>query len=311
MARTHLGVSQLPNQKIRVAVLGTGNIGTDLAERLVADDEFELVAFVGRRADSPGLERMKGRVPHLIADGFAGLASMLDELDGVFDATSALDHFSHWPRIEEAGKWVVDLTPSRIGRPLVPELIGRQSEMSLSSGYSANYSMVTCGGQSAAPLIFGMSKAAKNGLRLEMSSSISSRSAGPATRKNIEQYISATENLSSLLYPTVPTKAILVLNPVEPPAMMRTTVSIDAQAFDLEVAKSSVHEIVDQVKKYVPGYSLVVDPHLTPAGSLSATVKVTGQGFFLPDYAGNLDIINSAAVETARRHMAAFTGGRA
>jgi acetaldehyde dehydrogenase len=112
-----------------------------------------------------------------------------------------------------------------------------------------------------------------------------------------------------LLFSAVPTKAILVLNPVEPPAMMRTTVSIDAEAFDLDVAKDAVHEIVDQVKKYVPGYSLVVDPHITPAGSLSATVKVTGQGFFLPDYAGNLDIINSAAVETARRHMAAFPGG--
>lgn len=298
----------MSNRKIRVAVLGTGNIGTDLAERLLADDEFELAAFVGRRSDSPGLERMGGRIPNLIPDGFAGLEAMLGEIDGVFDATSALDHFSHWPKIEEKGKWVVDLTPSRIGKPLVPELIGRQSEMALSSGYSANYSMVTCGGQSAAPLIFGMNKAAKNGQRLEMSSSISSKSAGPATRRNIEQYISATENLSSLLFPAVPTKAILVLNPVEPPAMMRTTVSIDAEAFDLDLAKDAVHEIVDQVKKYVPGYSLVVDPHITPAGSLSATVKVTGQGFFLPDYAGNLDIINSAAVETARRHMAAFLG---
>ena len=299
----------MSNRKIRVAVLGTGNIGTDLAERILADDEFELAAFVGRRSDSPGLERMRGRIPNLFSDGFAGLEAMLGEVDGVFDATSALDHFSHWPKIEEMGKWVVDLTPSRIGKPLVPELIGRQSEMALSSGYSANYSMVTCGGQSAAPLIFGMNKAAKNGQRLEMSSSISSRSAGPATRRNIEQYISATENLSSLLFSAVPTKAILVLNPVEPPAMMRTTVSIDAEAFDLDLAKDAVHEIVDQVKKYVPGYSLVVEPHITSAGSLSATVKVTGQGFFLPDYAGNLDIINSAAVETARRHMAAFPGG--
>jgi hypothetical protein len=119
---------------------------------------------------------MSGRIPNLISDGFAGLEAMLVEIDGVFDATSALDHFSHWSKIEEMGKWVVDLTPSRIGKPLVPELIGRQSEMALSSGYSANYSMVTCGGQSAAPLIFGMNKAAKNGQRLEMSSSISSKS---------------------------------------------------------------------------------------------------------------------------------------
>jgi acetaldehyde dehydrogenase len=111
------------------------------------------------------------------------------------------------------------------------------------------------------------------------------------------------------LVPGVPTKAILVLNPIEPPAMMRTTVSIEAGSFDLELAKSEVNRIVEQVNHYVPGYSMVVEPHLTSAGSISATVKVTGQGFFLPDYAGNLDIINSAAVETARRHMASFVEG--
>lgn len=297
------------SRRIRVAILGTGNIGTDLAERLLADNHFELVAFVGRRSDSPGIERLKSRIPNIITNGFVGLEPMLEELDGVFDATSALDHLTHWPIIESKGKWVVDLTPSRLGRPMVPELLGRHDSMALSSGYPVNYSMVTCGGQSAAPLIFGLGAAAKNGIRLEISSSISSKSAGPATRRNIEQYIGTTENLASLLFPGVPSKAILVLNPVEPPAMMRTTVSIDAESFDLDLAKCEVSTVVDQVRKYVPGYSLVVEPHLTHSGAISATVKVTGQGFFLPDYAGNLDIINSAAVETARRHMAAFSGG--
>ncbi len=301
----------MTNRKIRVAVLGTGNIGTDLAERLLADGEFELVAFVGRRSDSPGLERMKSRIPNLITNGFEGLDSMLDDLDGVFDATSALDHLSHWPTIQRHGKWVIDLTPSRLGFPMVPELLGRHESMALASSFSVNYSMVTCGGQSAAPLVFGMGKAAEGAVRLEISSSISSKSAGPATRRNIEQYITATESLASLLVPGVPTKAILVLNPIDPPAMMRTTVSIEAESFDLERAKSEVNKIVNQVNQYVPGYSIVVEPHLTSAGSISATVKVTGQGFFLPDYAGNLDIINSAAVETARRHMASFFGGGA
>jgi acetaldehyde dehydrogenase (acetylating) len=299
----------LTSRKIRVAVLGTGNIGTDLAERLLSDEEFELVAFVGRRSDSPGLERMKSRIPNLISNGFEGLEALLGGLDGVFDATSALDHLDHWPTIQTHGKWVIDLTPSRLGSPMVPELLGRHESMALSKGFSVNYSMVTCGGQSAAPLIFGMGKAAKGAVRLEISSSISSKSAGPATRRNLEQYISATENLASLLVPGVPTKAILVLNPIEPPAMMRTTVSIEAGSFDLELAKSEVNRIVEQVNHYVPGYSMVVEPHLTSAGSISATVKVTGQGFFLPDYAGNLDIINSAAVETARRHMASFVEG--
>lgn len=292
-----------------MAVLGTGNIGTDLAERLLVDEDFELVAFVGRRSDSPGLERMKTRIPNLISEGFDGLKSLLGELDGVFDATSALDHLSHWPKIKEHDKWVVDLTPSRLGKPVVPELLGRHKSMALSSVFSVNYSMVTCGGQSAAPLIFGMGMSVQGGVGLEISSSISSRSAGPATRRNIEQYISATESLASLLLPGIPTKAILVLNPIEPPAMMRTTVSIEGESFDLELAKSEVKKIVELVNEYVPGYSMVVEPHLTSAGSISATVKVTGQGFFLPDYAGNLDIINSAAVETARRHMSSFCGG--
>jgi acetaldehyde dehydrogenase (acetylating) len=293
-------------KKIRVGVLGTGNIGTDLAERLLADDQFELVAFVGRRPDSAGLNRMKGRIPNIVSTGISGLGSMLGELDGVFDATSAADHQVHWPLIESYDKWVIDLTPSRLGKPMVPELLGQHNSMALSSQYCVNYSMVTCGGQSAAPLIFGMGGAVKGGIGLEISSSIASKSAGPATRRNIEQYISATENLGSLLFPGCPSKAILVLNPVEPPAMMRTSVTIEAGSVDIEKARFDAQRIVESVSKYVPGYSMVVEPHLTATGAISATVKVTGQGFFLPDYAGNLDIINSAAVETARRHMSDF-----
>ena len=135
-----------------------------------------------------------------------------------------------------------------------------------------------------------------------MSSSIASKSAGPATRLNIDQYIESTENLTKLISNCEQVKAILVLNPEEPPVMMRTTIHAKVLEFDLSAIKDEVLHITDKIKKYVPGYDVVVEPHISSLNTVSATVKVTGAGYFLPSYSGNLDIINAAAVETARRH---------
>ena len=305
---TQPGVSVSTEKIIKVAILGTGNIGADLCERLLLDKKFLVVAFVGRRADSPGLKRMVGRVEHIIDQGIEGLLPFLDQIDGVFDATSAFDHASHWDTLSAAGKWVIDLTPSRIGKPIVPELTGYLDSMEISSDYAANYSMVTCGGQSSAPLVFAIASHAKNPTEIEISSSIASLSAGPATRRNLDQYIGSTEDLATRVSAGVPSKAILVLNPAEPPIMMRTTVTIKAESFDLVSIRVLCEEIVNRVKKYVPGYDLVVEPHELDRTLVSATVKVTGEGYYLPEYAGNLDIINAAAVETAKRHMESFSG---
>jgi acetaldehyde dehydrogenase (acetylating) len=295
------------SKRIRVAIIGTGNIGADLCERLLLDDAFSVVAFVGRRSDSPGLKRMAGRVEHIIDSGIEGFIPLLDKIDGAFDATSAFDHAAHWEVLKKAGKWAIDLTPSRIGKPIVPELTRYLSYMEISNDYASNYSMVTCGGQSSAPLVYAIAAHAVKPTEIEISSSIASLSAGPATRRNLDQYISSTENLATLVSGGIPAKAILVLNPADPPIMMRTTATVKAESFDLPSIQNLCKEIVNRVSQYVPGYDLVVEPHELDSTLVSATVKVTGEGFYLPEYAGNLDIINAAAVETAKRHMMSFS----
>lgn len=291
------------SDKVKVAVIGTGNIGTDLCERLLKDQNFIVLAFVGRRSTSAGLERMHGRVPHLSDSGIESLNHLWSQLDGVFDATSASAHAAHWDIVQKHKKWVVDLTPSRIGKPLVPVLIDKSPSMKISTNLVANYSMVTCGGQSSAALIYAITKHANSVEEVEISSSIASLSAGPATRSNIDEYIDSTENMASLLTGCKAVKSILVLNPAEPPVMMRTTVHVRAANFDLAKILQDSRDLVAKVKNYVPGYDLVVEPHVAGSGQISATVKVSGSGYFLPEYSGNLDIINAAAVETATQHV--------
>ena len=142
--------------KIRVAIIGTGNIGRDLCARLCLDDDFEVVAFVGRRSDSPGLIEFKGKVPNILSGGIEDLLTSGILLDGVFDATSAADHKLHWNLLQQNNIWAVDLTPSKIGKPFVPELAGKIQGMAIQQKKLSNYSMVTCGGQSSAPLLYAM-----------------------------------------------------------------------------------------------------------------------------------------------------------
>ena len=292
----------------RVVVLGTGNIGADLCERLLLQTELQLVALVGRRPDSPGLTRFAGRGIRLEANGLESLKLMLDDFDGVFDATSAQDHHEHWEFLNSHNKWVVDLTPSRLGVPFVPVLSNRVHSMWDISHESFNYSMISCGGQASAPVLFAIATNARNIHEVEVSSSIAALSAGPATRRNIDEYIDTTENLARVVSGCSLAKAILVLNPAEPPIMMRTTVHIRAEFFDEVGIQKLTKQIVREVQDYVPGYDLVVEPHFTDSGHMSATVKVTGAGYYLPEYAGNLDIINAAAVETALRHSKRESG---
>jgi acetaldehyde dehydrogenase len=246
------------------------------------------------------------QVRHLIPNGIEGLQPILNQIDGAFDATSAFDHKEHWDILADSQKWVMDLTPSKIGQPIVPVLMDKVPSMSLQGNPASNYSMVTCGGQSSAPMLYAISSNSVGIREVEISSSIAALSAGPATRLNIDQYIDSTEALGALISGCNNVKAILVLNPAEPPVMMRTTVNISVESCDVERAKISAHSIIAEVQRYVPGYELVVEPHLQSQNTISATVKVTGAGYVLPEYAGNLDIINSAAVETAVLHEATF-----
>jgi acetaldehyde dehydrogenase len=269
---------------------------------MLLDPRFEVIALVGRRPESPGLKMFEGKVKYLLSSGIEELIPLLDQIDGAFDATSAFDHESHWGLLSKFNKWVIDLTPSKIGVPIVPVLTNKISKMNVSKNYATNYSMVTCGGQSSAPLLYAIATASSGIKEVEISSSIAALSAGPATRLNIDQYIDTTEGLASQITGCRKVKAILVLNPAEPPIMMRTTVSLVVEKYDLELANRIAAEVVAEVKQYVPGYELSVAPFIQSPNTISATVKVRGAGYVLPEYAGNLDIINSAAVELAVMH---------
>ena len=268
------------SQATRVAVIGSGNIGVDLCERLLRDPEFQVVSLVGRRSDSPGLKRFKSRIPNLLAGGIDEFMQLAEEVDGVFDATSAFDHERHWNALRPLGRWMVDLTPSRIGRPMVPVLVGRSSQLQIDGRVQAtNYSMVTCGGQSAAPLLHSISANARGIKEVEVSSSIAALSAGPATRLNVDQYVESTENLVELISGCHAVKAILVLNPAQPPVMMRTTVTVEADDIDIDAVSVDCKTIVADVQLSVPGYSVVVAPHSQSRQRVVVTAKVTGAGY--------------------------------
>ena len=284
-----------------MAILGSGNIGIDLCERLLVDNDFEVVGLAGRRPDSPGLSRFEGRIPHIATNGIEGLLPHVDYLDGIFDATSSFDHPVHWDITKQHGKWIIDLTPSGVGRPTVPCLVDRVDSMHLNPGVEPdNLSMISCGGQSAAPLLYAIEQGVSGIREVEVSISVSSGSAGPATRLNVDHYIEATEALAAQVTGCEKAKAILVLNPADPPVMMRTTAIVQADSIDLDAVHRGCMAMVTEVQQSVPGYDLAVEPYLLKENLVSVTARVIGAGFYLPPHAGNLDIINSAAVESAR-----------
>ena len=292
--------------QIKVGVIGSGTIGTDLVERMLRDSDFDVRVFIGRRENSPGLQRFRGKIPKILHNGQDDLASVLDELDGVFDATSAFDHINHWNLVKASDKWIIDLTPSKIGVPIVPSLINKVNEIIVSKNFSTNYSMVTCGGQSSAPIVQAICSNALDISEVEVSSSIAALSAGPATRLNIDEYIYSTRNLVSLISGVNDVKVILVLNPADPPVMMRTTVQVSAKSFNLSSMLETLENNVNEIRRVVPGFNVSVKPYFSQPGVISCTAKIEGAGYFLPKYAGNLDIINAAAVEMAKIHTRKF-----
>lgn len=288
--------------KIRIAILGPGNIGSDLAERLLRDPDFEVVAIVGRNKQSNGLERFKNRIPHVMSDGLISFQNDFDLVDGFFDATSAESSKENWEFAQCNNKWFIDLTPSRIGTAFIPNISGEVPGIEISTEYSHNYSMVTCGGQSSAPVIHAMVSKMSDVDMVEVSSSIAANSAGIATRRNLDKYIETTEDLLIKISGSHSSKAILVLNPSSPEVPMRTTVTVRGAGAKLLEICDQVNLAVLKMQRVVPGYELVGDIQEVDRETYSATIRVSGAGYFLPRYAGNLDIINAAAVATARMH---------
>jgi acetaldehyde dehydrogenase len=302
---------------ITAAIVGSGNIGTDLMAKLQRlDGAVRLRYMVGVDPDSEGLARARAAGVTASAGGVDWLLAR-DDLPGiVFEATSAAAHAAHAPRYAEAGIAAVDLTPAAVGPYVCPPV-------NLAVNLDApNLNMITCGGQATVPVVAAVSAVADVPYA-EIVSSVASRSAGPGTRANIDEFTQTTATALAKIGGAGQGKAIILLNPVEPPMIMRNTVfcAIPAEAAEpgplQDAMNASIHAMADTVRQYVPGYALRAEPQYDPPdprwrgmARVGVFLEVRGRGDYLPDYAGNLDIMTAAAArvgELLAAHLAAGT----
>ncbi|MDI1243808.1 MAG: acetaldehyde dehydrogenase (acetylating) [Rhodoferax sp.] len=295
------------SQKIKCALIGPGNIGTDLLAKLQRSAVLEPVWMVGIDPNSDGLKRARemgikttsdgvdGLIPHILADG----------VQIVFDATSAYVHADNSRKVNALGALMIDLTPAAIGPFCVPpvnliEHVGK-GEM--------NVNMVTCGGQATIPMVAAISRVQPVAYG-EIVATVSSKSAGPGTRKNIDEFTRTTASAVEKVGGAKKGKAIIILNPAEPPLIMRDTVHCLTETEpDQAAITASIHAMIAEVQKYVPGYKLVNGP-VFDGNRVSVYLEVEGLGDYLPKYAGNLDIMTAAAARTAEMFAEEIIAGR-
>ncbi|QTX05666.1 acetaldehyde dehydrogenase (acetylating) [Agromyces archimandritae] len=278
------------------AIVGSGNIGTDLMMKLLRDDALELRHLIGIDPESEGLARARALGVETSHEGVDWLLAQDELPDIVFDATSAATHEVHAPRLAEAGVRTIDLTPAAVGPFLCPAVnAGEYLD-------APNVNMITCGGQATIPIVHAVSSVTPVAYA-EIVASISSRSAGPGTRANIDEFTHTTSRAIAEVGGAAKGKAIVVLNPVRPEMLMRDTVfcALDADA-DTAAITASVERAVARVAHYVPGYRLVSAPRFDApreewngAARVTVMLEVEGNGDFLPPWAGNLDIMTAAA----------------
>ena len=286
----------LVKQKSRVAILGTGNIGTDLLIKVMNSNYLECVLFVGRNLRSEGIQKASKLGVRVSDGGIDSVIKLASNIDIVIDATSASAHQKHWSALSGLIKTVIDMTPAKIGQMCVPAINSDQ----ILDDHCSNINMITCGGQASIPIANAISAVHNNIDYIEVASSIASRSAGPATRANLDEYIETTEQALLKFSHAQKAKAILILNPANPPIEMQTTIYARINKPDIDAIRASVYEMITRITKYVPGFQLIVPPTLE-GGKVVTTVKALGRGDYLPRYAGNLDIINCAALGIAER----------
>lgn len=281
--------------KIKVAILGTGNIGTDLLLKSLKRDFIEVVAFVGRRLDSDGMTIAKSKSVFVSDKGISYFIDNPNCCDVVFDCTSAEDAIQHADVFRQQGIKVIDLTPAKVGDMCVPDI---NSEIILTDD---NVNMVTCGGQASLPMLNLLSKYSKGLEYIEVVSQIASNSAGMATRINIDNYIQTTQKAITKFTGCSNNKVILNLNPAIPHVDMQTTMFVKTREIDFDGLREKILDKIEELKTYVPYYELVMPPTMNSNGVVVMSIKVKGTGDYLPEYAGNLDIINCAAIKLTER----------
>lgn len=298
-------------EKTNVAIIGSGNIGTDLMFKILQNSkQLRLAAMAGIDPSSEGLRRAQGHNIATTAGGIHGLLALpaFKDVSIVFDATSAQAHITNAKLISPTGRRMIDLTPAAIG-PFVVPVVNLDTHLD-----APNLNMVTCGGQATIPIVAAINRVTRVRYA-EIVASIASKSAGPGTRANIDEFTETTAHALKSVGGAEHAKAIIVLNPADPPMIMRDTVYTLTQPADTRQIEAAVAAMVANVQRYVPGYRLkqsiqferIADDHplqipgLGRCAGLKTTVllEVEGAAHYLPKYAGNLDIMTSAAVVTA------------
>jgi acetaldehyde dehydrogenase len=288
----------------KIAIIGSGNIGTDLMIKVLRTSKnLEMGVLVGIDPQSDGLARARRMGVATTDKGVEGLMAMPEfkDIEIVFDATSAPAHAHHNDLLKGTGRRLVDLTPAAIGPYVVPVVnMGANFD-------SENLNMVSCGGQATIPMVAAVNRVA-NVKYAEIVASIASKSAGPGTRANIDEFTRTTARAIERVGGAGKGKAIIVLNPAEPPLIMRNTVFCLIEDGDPNAISDSIRRMIDEVRTYVPGYRLKQEVQFEPFNSPKASglkvsiyLEVEGAGHYLPPYAGNLDIMTSAALKTGER----------
>lgn len=302
-------------KKYTAAVVGPGNIGTDLLMKLLKNSKYvEPVYMIGVDPESDGLARAEKMGIQASAGGVDWLLEQRERPDLVFEATSAYAHLANAPRYREAGIRAIDLTPAAVGPYFCPS-VNLDALKTVD-----NVNMITCGGQATTPIVAAISRVV-DVQYAEIVASISSRSAGPGTRANIDEFMETTSRALEKVGGAKKAKAILILNPVEPPMLMRNTVycALPPEAAEpgelQDRIRQSISEMVERVQSYVPGYRLTAEPQFDRRredwngwGRVMVLIEVRGAADYLPDFAGNLDIITAAAVATADTYVELLEG---
>jgi len=294
-------------KKIKCAIIGPGNIGTDLLYKLMRSDILEPVWMVGVDPKSEGLIRARQLGLKTTDRGVDGLVPHVqeDRVQFAFDATSAYVHAENSQKLNALGVFMIDLTPAAIGPYCVPPV----NLAELARAGTMNVNMVTCGGQATIPMVYAVSRIQPVDYA-EIIATVASKSVGPGTRKNIDEFTRTTSSAVARVGGAKHGKAINVINPAEPPLIMRDTVYCEtADAPDEGAITKSVHDMIAAVQKYVPGYRLKNGPRFE-GRKVSIFLEVEGLGDFLPKYAGNLDIMTAAAVRTAEMFARELLEGR-